>query len=132
MIDLHSHLLPGIDDGAQTPEDAVAMARLAVAAGTTTLACTPHIYPGLFPNTRETIAAARTVLDDALSVAGIALEIVIGADIQIVPELAQQLSSGVLPTLNDTRYFLFEPPTMCPIPRCWSSCIVLWPLVLSR
>lgn len=114
MIDLHSHLLPGIDDGAQTPEDAVAMARLAVAAGTTTLACTPHIYPGLFPNTRETIAAARAVLDDALAADGIALDIVVGADIQIVPELAQQLSAGVLPTLNDTRYFLFEPPHHVP------------------
>ena len=116
MIDLHCHLLPGIDDGAQSPEDSVAMAKLAVAAGTTTIACTPHIYPGLFENTNETIAAAHKVLTAALEQAGVQLNIVLGADIQIVPDLVSKLRSGVLPTLNGTRYFLFEPPHHVPAP----------------
>ena len=55
MIDLHCHLLPGIDDGATDLEDALAMARVACADGITTLACTPHIYPGLYDNTAEII-----------------------------------------------------------------------------
>jgi protein-tyrosine phosphatase len=50
MIDLHCHLLPGIDDGAQDLDSALAMARIAVDDGITMTACTPHIYPGLFDN----------------------------------------------------------------------------------
>ena len=50
MIDLHSHILPGIDDGAQTIETSIAMARAWVADGVSTLACTPHILPGLYHN----------------------------------------------------------------------------------
>lgn len=114
MIDLHSHLLPGIDDGAQSLEDALAMARQAVAHGTTVLACTPHIYPGLFPNTPEIIAQATQELRQALNDNAIPLELVYGADIQIIPELVTQLRNGTLPTLNNTRYFLFEPPHHVP------------------
>jgi len=114
MIDLHSHLLPGIDDGAPNLEDALAMARQAVADGTTVLACTPHIYPGLFPNTPEIIAEATRKLSQALKDNAIPLELVYGADIQIIPELVSQLRSGELPTLNHTRYFLFEPPHHVP------------------
>ncbi len=116
MIDLHCHLLPGIDDGAQTPEDSVAMAKLAVASGTHTIACTPHIYPGLFDNTPETIAAANQVLTHALSQAGVDLKVVLGADIQIVPDLVAKLRSGQVLTLDGTRYFLFEPPHHVPAP----------------
>lgn len=50
MIDLHCHLLPGIDDGAEDLETAPAMARIAVADGITLTACTPHIYPGPYEN----------------------------------------------------------------------------------
>ncbi len=114
MIDLHSHLLPGIDDGAQTLEDALTMARQAVADGTTILACTPHIYPGLFPNTPDIIDQALLQLKQALKDNDIPLEVVSGADIQIIPELVSQLRSGELPTLNNTRYFLFEPPHHVP------------------
>ncbi|WP_462257292.1 CpsB/CapC family capsule biosynthesis tyrosine phosphatase, partial [Ekhidna sp.] len=50
MIDLHSHILHGIDDGAKDIEMSVEMARLAVADGTTHIACTPHIMPGIYDN----------------------------------------------------------------------------------
>lgn len=114
MIDLHSHLLPGIDDGAQTLDDSLTMARQAVADGTTILACTPHIYPGLFPNTPAIISQAVLQLRQALKDNAIPLEIVYGADIQIIPELVSRLRNGELPTLNNTRYFLFEPPHHVP------------------
>src|SRR5207342_3261979 len=64
MIDLHCHMLPGIDDGAPTLEVALAMARCAVADGITVTACTPHIYPGLYDNDREGIARAISALQD--------------------------------------------------------------------
>ena len=110
MIDLHCHLLPNIDDGAQSPTQALAMARLAVAEGIRTTACTPHIYPSLYENDRTGILAGVARLRDLLAEADIPLTLTHGADIQIVPDLVPGLRAGRLACLNDSRYFLFEPP----------------------
>ncbi|MFL3656399.1 MAG: tyrosine-protein phosphatase [Halioglobus sp.] len=110
MIDIHCHMLPGIDDGARDLDTALTMARLAVEDGITTTICTPHIYPGLFENTVEGIQQAVIDFREALQVAKIPLEVTYGADIQITPELLQGLRAGSLPTLHHSRYFLFEPP----------------------
>jgi protein-tyrosine phosphatase len=110
MIDVHCHMLPGIDDGARDLDMALFMARLAVEDGITTTVCTPHIYPGLFENTVEDIREAVVDFRQALQLAKIPLEVTYGADIQITPELVQGLRSGSLPTLHHSRYFLFEPP----------------------
>jgi len=50
VIDLHSHLLPGLDDGAQDLATSLMMARQAVEQGVTHIACTPHILPGVYHN----------------------------------------------------------------------------------
>lgn len=110
MIDLHHHLLPGIDDGAADLEMALEMARMAVADGITTVACTPHIYPGLYENTGEGIRAAIASLQAELDAAGIALQLVEGADVHLVPGLLDGLRAGSVPTLAGSRYFLLEPP----------------------
>ena len=110
MIDLHCHMLPGIDDGARNLDMALEMARLAVADGITVTACTPHIYPGLFENTVEGIREAVDEFRVELERADIPLQITYGADIQITPELVAGLNAGSLPTINQSRYFLFEPP----------------------
>jgi len=52
MIDLHCHLLPGIDDGPATLEEALEMARIAVANGITEAYVTPHLHPGRWENDR--------------------------------------------------------------------------------
>lgn len=109
MIDLHTHILPGIDDGAKTLEVALEMARIAVDDGTTILACTPHIYPGLYMNDSAGIQAARDKLQSALDVFRIPLQLVVGADAHLVPELLEGLQSGRVPTLHGSRYFLLEP-----------------------
>ena len=66
MIDLHCHLLPGIDDGAADEAASLAMARIAMADGIRTIACTPHIYPGLFENDSAGIAARVTAWQQRL------------------------------------------------------------------
>lgn len=109
MIDLHSHLLPGIDDGARDLETSLEMARMAVADGTTVMACTPHIYPGLYMNDAQGIAADVAKLQRALEVHHIPLKLVVGADAHLVPELLDGLCSGRVPTLHGSRYFLLEP-----------------------
>lgn len=110
MIDLHCHLLPGCDDGARDMSVSVEMARMAVADGVTTVACTPHITPGLYNNNTEGIIQGVARLRDFLEDADIPLKLVVGADIHIDPDLLANLKEGVAPTINGTRYFLFEPP----------------------
>ncbi|HWT17204.1 MAG TPA: CpsB/CapC family capsule biosynthesis tyrosine phosphatase [Patescibacteria group bacterium] len=117
MIDLHCHLLPGIDDGAPDLETALAMARIAVADGITVTACTPHIYPGLYENNAVGIRKAIATLQMMLDRQGIALRLVDGADAHVVPELVDGLKTGRIPTLAGSRYFLFEPAHHVATPR---------------
>jgi protein-tyrosine phosphatase len=110
MIDLHCHLLPGIDDGSASLEMSLDMARIALADGITATACTPHIYPGLFDNRGPDIRRRVAELASDLEQADLGLHLTFGADIQVVPELVAGLKSGLMPTLGGSRYFLFEPP----------------------
>lgn len=121
MIDLHCHILPGIDDGAKTLDISLEMARIAVDDGIRTMACTPHIYPGMYMNDGPGIAAAREALQAELDRAGIALRLVVGADVHLVPGLIDGLRSGLVPTLHGSRYFLLEPSHTTPPPRMEES-----------
>lgn len=117
MIDLHTHLLPGIDDGAKTLTDSLAMARLAVQDGIDVMACTPHIYPGMYTNDGPDIARRCQALQAELDHEGIALRLVVGADVHLVPGLLAGLRTGQVPTLHGSRYFLLEPSHTSPPPR---------------
>lgn len=117
FIDLHSHILPGIDDGAQDLATSLEMARIAVADGTGTMACTPHIYPGLYENAGPGILAARARLQRQLDEAGIALRLSYGADVHLVPGLLDGLRDGRVPTLAGSRYLLLEPSHHVAPPR---------------
>lgn len=117
MIDLHCHLLPGIDDGAVDLPMALEMARMAAADGIHTVACTPHIYPGMYENTAEGIRAAITALQAELDGQGIALRLVEGADVHLDPDLVGSIRDGRVPTLAGSRYLLFEPPHHVAPPR---------------
>lgn len=117
MIDLHSHILPGIDDGAPDLATSLKMAAQAVAGGTNIMACTPHIYPGMYMNDAPGIALGMQTLQAALDQAGIGLKLVLGADVHLVPEVLQGLQSGRIPTLNGSRYFLLEPSHHVAPPR---------------
>jgi protein-tyrosine phosphatase len=103
-------MLPGLDDGAPDVETALAMAEIAAADGVTTVACTPHIMAGVYDNEGPKIAAAASALGERVAEAGIALELVTGADINLAADLLPGLRCGRLPTLNGSRYFLLEPP----------------------
>ena len=117
MIDLHCHLLPGIDDGAPDLETSFAMARIAVEDGITVTACTPHNHPGVYDNHGPAIKAAIATLQLELDGAGIPLKLISGADVHIAEDLVDGLKSGRVASLNDTRYFLFEPPHHIAPPR---------------
>lgn len=109
MIDLHSHILPGIDDGARTLEVSLAMARIAVKDGIHTMACTPHIYPGVYMNDSAGIKAARDALQKELDVRDIGLKLLTGADVHLVPGLLDGIRARRVPTIAGSRYLLLEP-----------------------
>lgn len=117
MIDLHCHILPGIDDGAPDLDTALRMARIAHADGITVTACTPHIYPGLYENDTAGIQRAIAALRIELQAADIDLTLVAGADVHLAPDLLMQLRSGEVPTLAGSRYLLLEPPHHVAPPR---------------
>ena len=117
MIDLHSHLLPGIDDGAKDLATSLAMARLASSDGISTIACTPHILPGVYNNSGPAIRRAVAQLAEAIAKTGIPITLVTGADVHIVPDLDVQLRDGRTLTLNNSRYLLLEPPHHVLPPR---------------
>lgn len=117
MIDLHCHLLPGIDDGAPDLTTSLAMARMAAADGVTLTACTPHIYPGLYENTGPAIRQAVVELQAQLAEADIPLRLTHGADVHLTPALITGLRQGQVPSLHDSRYFLLEPPHHVAPPR---------------
>ena len=117
MIDLHCHMLPGIDDGSPDEATSLAMARIAVGDGITFTACTPHIYPGLYENNTRLIRERVAALQAKLDAEGIALHLTSGADAHLTPELLDRLKAGTAPTLNGGRYFLLEPPHHVAPPR---------------
>ena len=117
MIDLHCHLLPGIDDGARDQAVSLEMARIAVADGITTVVCTPHILPTVYDNVGPAIRAAVERLQAALTQARIPLRLLPGADVHIAPDLVDGLRRGRVLPLAGSRYFLFEPPHHILPPR---------------
>ena len=110
VIDLHCHILPGIDDGASDSSVSLAMAKAMVAQGVTVAACTPHILPGLYHNSGPDIRQAVQRLQELIDQEGIALRLVTGADVHMTPNFVAGLRSGHLLTIADSRYVLVEPP----------------------
>jgi protein-tyrosine phosphatase len=121
MVDLHCHILPGIDDGAADLETSLAMAKIAVEDGIGTIACTPHIYPGLYENTAKGIRAAIASLQSEFDQRSIPLRLVEGADVHLDPDLVTGIANGRVPTLAGSRYLLLEPPHHVAPPRFQDS-----------
>lgn len=82
MIDLHSHILPGLDDGARSLGDALGMARTAVADGIATIAATPHVRSD-FPTSASAMEGAVDSLRTAFAEEGIELELLRGGEIAL-------------------------------------------------
>ncbi|WP_342245220.1 tyrosine-protein phosphatase [Pseudomonas sp. OTU5201] len=100
MIDLHNHLLPGIDDGSPDLEASLALARVAVQDGITHLVCTPHIHPGRYDNTPVSIQRARDFFAAALKEQGIPLRVAAAAEVRFGMELMVGVSQGTIPFLG--------------------------------
>ncbi len=111
FVDIHCHLLPGIDDGAKDWNDTLAMARLAVADGTTTIVATPHQLGSFGHNHADTIRSLTAEVRQRLAAENIPLNLLSGADVRIEPGLVQRIQAGEVLTLGDyRRHVLIELP----------------------
>ncbi|MFJ7974805.1 tyrosine-protein phosphatase [Peribacillus sp. NPDC096379] len=112
MIDIHCHILPGIDDGAQHVPDSLAMAKLAVSQGIHSIIATPHHKNGKYENTKQDILNRVTELNERLVEEQIPLKIFPGQENRIYGELVEDYQSGEILTVNDTGTYVFiELPT---------------------
>ena len=110
MLDLHCHILPGLDDGAKDLETALEMAAMAADSGVTHIFATPHC------NTRDerrnyrspALIAAYSRLQEALDAVGIPVTILAGAEVLARGRFAEHLAAGDFMTLNGSRYLLVE------------------------
>ena len=80
MIDLHTHILPGLDDGSRTMDDAVDMARAALADGIRAVAATPHVRDD-YPTRVEEMETGVAALREALAAAGVPLQVLSGGEV---------------------------------------------------
>ena len=113
MIDIHCHILPGIDDGPADVAESVAMARIAAADGIRSIVATPHFSYGEGVDI-EAIELAGRALEERLKEEGVPVSLVCGADVRLTYELLEGTEKGDLPTINGSRYFLLELPEIIP------------------
>jgi protein-tyrosine phosphatase len=119
MIDLHCHFLPGIDDGPETMDEALALARAAVADGITHSVLTSHVHPERYPNQRSNLEVAVAEFEGQLSRAAIPLQVRIGGEARLCAELLDLVADDQVPFLgavNGWRILLLEfPHQMIPV-----------------
>ncbi len=113
MIDIHCHLLPGIDDGAKTLTEALDMARIAVGNGIDYAVMTPHLHPGRYENTRSSTEQPLREFRAALRKELIPLQISAAAEVRLSPEILPLMEQNELPFLGEmdgNRIMLLEFP----------------------
>ncbi|NTU43799.1 MAG: hypothetical protein HGA78_12280 [Nitrospirales bacterium] len=108
LIDIHCHILPGLDDGPEKTAEALEMLRIASDDGISHIFATPHIIDGEYENRPEGINRALSELKEQSS---FPVELLAGADIRITPGIVKALTEGEVLPLGSTSYILLELPT---------------------
>ncbi|MRX73007.1 tyrosine protein phosphatase [Bacillus lacus] len=111
MIDIHSHILPKLDDGAQTMEDSLTMAKAAVAEGISSIIATPHHQNGRYNNNRRNILESTDTLNKTLLQENIPLKVLPGMETRIYGEIVEDLENSQILSLNHSNYLFIELPS---------------------
>lgn len=117
MIDIHCHILPGIDDGPQTMEQSLEIAKSLAEHGYSHVIATPHSLDGIYNAKPVDILTKTFALNQALHRANVNLTIYPGAEYPVTLALL----NAELVTLNNSRYLLIEPPLYQPLPHYSTS-----------
>ena len=111
MIDLHSHVLPGIDDGVADIADSVKLVRELANGGVTDVFATPHyIDETIWTSSREVNLKLVSDLQKRLDDEGIVVKIHLGNEIYINRKILKLLESGEISLMGDSKYLLVELP----------------------
>jgi protein-tyrosine phosphatase len=116
LIDIHCHILPGVDDGASDMKASLEMAKAAVEEGITTIIATPHLSPR-YQNHKTTILQKVQTLNETLKTEKIPLTILPGQEPRIYGEMVEDYESGKLLTLNDGNKYIFVELPSNHVPR---------------
>src|SRR5512139_4059565 len=108
MIDWHCHILPGLDDGAATAEEALEMAAILSAVGFSHIHCTPHLIKGCFDADNRAVTAAVAALQAAIRRAGLSLTLLPGREYSLDEFFPGYLRDPM--PLGATNYLLLEVP----------------------
>lgn len=110
MIDMHCHIIPGIDDGSKNLETTIGMAIKAVNYGYKGIFATSHYIEGAHETLKSDIQGKVQALNDVLLQRGINLKVYQGNEVYFTPNVVELLQEGKVCTLNNSRYFLMEFP----------------------
>ena len=114
MIDIHSHILPGLDDGPQTMEESIRMCRIAYQDGIRTIVATPHTLNGVYQNGKSIILSKVEELCSELRTQNseLPLRILPGSDVHLCETTLQQVDQGEAVTIGDGgKYIMIEFPS---------------------
>lgn len=107
FIDIHCHILPGLDDGPETLEESIEMAKIALHDGISHLFATPHITDGVYENNTRgilnSVGGFKSHLPDGMT-------LLYGADVRLSIDLIKRIENGDIPTLSNSGYLLIEFP----------------------
>ncbi|MGZ3763624.1 MAG: tyrosine-protein phosphatase [Mucilaginibacter sp.] len=107
MVDMHSHVLPGIDDGAQNPQESIILIRKMMELGISKIIATPHIMADYYKNTAETINNALKILKAELKKENIDIEVEAAAEHYFDETFEKRVNDRKLMTMGN-NYALFE------------------------
>ncbi|MGP4060967.1 tyrosine-protein phosphatase [Halobacillus sp. H74] len=117
MVDIHSHILPGVDDGAQTMDESIKMAEAAVADGIDKIVATPHHKNGAYDNFKHNVLIQVGELNRTFEERNIPLEVLPGQETRIYGEMIDGIEKNEILTINeDTKYVFVEFPSNA-VPR---------------
>lgn len=110
MIDIHSHILFNVDDGAEDMEESITMAKIYLDNGIKKVIATPHYIEGFENSSKDNNVKVLEKLKEALKLEGLELDIYIGNEIYVDIGILNLLEEGKVATLNNSRYVLLEFP----------------------
>lgn len=108
IVDMHCHVLPGVDDGPDTPEESMLVLKEAVRQNVTTMIVTPHFHPARYQVYASQIVEGIRSLDEIIKQAGLPLSLIAGQECYYYSDLIRQLDMGNVLTMAGTRYVLTE------------------------
>lgn len=112
MVDIHTHIIPFVDDGSNSLEDSIEMVKHAISIGVSTIYCTPHYIKGLYEKSVDEIKKNFNLLENEVKRLNLPITLYLGQEILYTGEedVISMLDDKQLLTLNDSKYVLLEFP----------------------